>query len=559
MNDATPAHQYAAGEWTAVAADGLLALVAPGTRPEVAAGLWDVAGDGGGVLSALEVVAAAGFAQLPQFAIVTTQGAGAVRAVLRGPVELRVRTADGEQVLSASEDAVWTEHRAEDVESLELRAGDGGAQEAPWWPLVAGVVRASVVRSSVVRRAVVDDSRAASVAAAGSAASGPATAAGGSAPDDDEEGSSAPAGDTAGATVAGDALPLAAEQASAEPTEPGPDATVAAAEPDETEPEPDATEVEPEPDAAEPQPVATEAEPEPDTAEPEPVAAGAAALPAPPTADLPPLPEPAPAEPLPPAADVALPREPAGPVAGSSTPTPLPLAPVSTGDPDDPLGLPAAPVALAEEPEVHDTVLQDDWWQSSTPAPDALAPAPDAPTSGLTAVDPWAAPVPASAPAPDHLDPSDDDHDGMTILSGDLARLRDRLPAWTHDAVPGPFPTPEPTPLPARLVLSTGLVVELDRAVLLGRAPQVSRVTARELPRLVTVPSPHQDISRTHAEVRLDGDHVVVTDLDSTNGVHVSRPGEGVRRLPAGEPSVVATDEVVDLGDGVTFTVERTA
>ncbi|WP_155377011.1 FHA domain-containing protein [Cellulomonas sp. JZ18] len=147
----------------------------------------------------------------------------------------------------------------------------------------------------------------------------------------------------------------------------------------------------------------------------------------------------------------------------------------------------------------------------------------------------------------------------MTILSSDLARLRDRLPAWTHDAVPGPFPTPQAAPLPARIVLSTGLVVDLDRAVLLGRAPQVSRVTNRELPRLVTVPSPNQDISRTHAEVRLEGDHVVVTDLDSTNGVHVSRPGEGVRRLHAGEPSVVGTDEVVDLGDGVTFTVERTA
>ncbi|NUU16701.1 FHA domain-containing protein [Cellulomonas humilata] len=150
-----------------------------------------------------------------------------------------------------------------------------------------------------------------------------------------------------------------------------------------------------------------------------------------------------------------------------------------------------------------------------------------------------------------------DDHDGLTILSTDLAEIRDQLPSWASDEVPGPFRVPEVASVAARLVLSTGLVVPLDRAVLLGRAPQVARVTNRELPRLITVPSPQQDISRTHAEVRLDGDHVVVTDLDSTNGVHVARAGEGARRLHPGEPSVVGVDEVVDLGDGVTFSVER--
>lgn len=150
-----------------------------------------------------------------------------------------------------------------------------------------------------------------------------------------------------------------------------------------------------------------------------------------------------------------------------------------------------------------------------------------------------------------------DDHDGLTILSTDLAEIREQLPSWATDEVPGPFRTPPVAGPPARLVLSTGLVVPLDRAVLLGRAPQVARVTNRELPRLITVPSPQQDISRTHAEVRLEGEHVVVTDLDSTNGIHVTRPGEGARRLHPGEPSVVGVDEVVDLGDGVTFSVER--
>ncbi|WP_448629153.1 FHA domain-containing protein [Cellulomonas soli] len=79
----------------------------------------------------------------------------------------------------------------------------------------------------------------------------------------------------------------------------------------------------------------------------------------------------------------------------------------------------------------------------------------------------------------------------------------------------------------------------------------------RELPRLVTVPSPQQDISRTHAEVRVDSGDVLVTDLGSTNGVQVLDEHGQTRRLHPGEPSRVAVGETVDLGDGVTFTVER--
>ncbi|MGV8977398.1 MAG: FHA domain-containing protein [Cellulomonas sp.] len=153
-----------------------------------------------------------------------------------------------------------------------------------------------------------------------------------------------------------------------------------------------------------------------------------------------------------------------------------------------------------------------------------------------------------------------DDHDGMTILSSDLQAIRHQLPSWAGDEVPGPFrvAAPQLAP-PAKLVLSTGQVVSVDRSVLLGRAPQVSRVTNRDLPRLVTLPSPQQDISRTHAEVRADGDDVLVTDLHSTNGTLVTRPGDGARQLEPGEATVIARGEVVDLGDGVTFTVERGA
>ncbi|MBX9244355.1 FHA domain-containing protein [Actinotalea ferrariae] len=143
------------------------------------------------------------------------------------------------------------------------------------------------------------------------------------------------------------------------------------------------------------------------------------------------------------------------------------------------------------------------------------------------------------------------------MLSSDVAELRRQLPEWAGDAVPAlAVPAPQ-TPPPAKIHLSSGLVVSLNRPVLLGRAPQVSRVSNSELPRLVTVASPNQDISRTHAEVRMDGEDVLVTDLRSTNGVLLLRQGQGPQRLHPGEPTVVETGVVVDLGEGVTFIVER--
>jgi len=175
-------------------------------------------------------------------------------------------------------------------------------------------------------------------------------------------------------------------------------------------------------------------------------------------------------------------------------------------------------------------------------------------------------PVPSAAasagPSATRLDELDEDggqgqdHDGLTVLSSDVVALRRQMPDWAGDAVPSiAVPTPR-HPAPAKLVLSTGLVVSLNRPVLLGRAPQVTRVSNNEIPRLVTLASPNQDISRTHAEVRMDGEDVVVTDLRSTNGVLLLRQGAGPQRLHPGEPTVVEPGVVVDLGEGATFLVE---
>ena len=121
---------------------------------------------------------------------------------------------------------------------------------------------------------------------------------------------------------------------------------------------------------------------------------------------------------------------------------------------------------------------------------------------------------------------------------------------------PGP-PQLVPLPLLARLRAADGTVVDLDRAILFGRAPSEQRSTA-PLPRLVTLASPAQDISRTHLQVVPDNWQVVATDLNSTNGTYVTDPGPNGNSglLPPGQPVPVPIGATMELGEGVTITVE---
>ena len=102
-----------------------------------------------------------------------------------------------------------------------------------------------------------------------------------------------------------------------------------------------------------------------------------------------------------------------------------------------------------------------------------------------------------------------------------------------------------------------GEVVPLDREVLVGRNPAPPRITSGEPPRLVAVPSPTSDVSRTHVSVRQLGGSVVVTDLRSTNGSQVSVPGSAPHSLRLGESMVVPAGTRIDVGDGNVIDVLR--
>ncbi|GAB2450531.1 hypothetical protein HD599_002257 [Conyzicola lurida] len=163
--------------------------------------------------------------------------------------------------------------------------------------------------------------------------------------------------------------------------------------------------------------------------------------------------------------------------------------------------------------------------------------------------------VPAAAPEPE----SDDvglagDHDGHTVLTSDIAKLRGRRGAGTPAATPVAPQAPAVT-----LVLSTGVREPLTQPILVGRSPSVSQVPGGKMPRLLTVGGTDQDISRTHVRFALEGGTVVVTDLHSRNGTTIAMPGKEPQKLRAGEPTSVIVGTIVDLGGGVTFAVEETA
>ncbi|MFK4791042.1 FHA domain-containing protein [Microbacterium sp. ZW T5_56] len=115
---------------------------------------------------------------------------------------------------------------------------------------------------------------------------------------------------------------------------------------------------------------------------------------------------------------------------------------------------------------------------------------------------------------------------------------------------------PDGAPGGGRVVLSTGAVLELDRPLIVGRRPRIEQGMSDDIPELITVASPTHDISRNHVEIRRDGEATTVTDLNTTNGTMLLREGDGPLRLHPGEPTMVLSGDVLDIGDDVTLRFE---
>ncbi len=150
------------------------------------------------------------------------------------------------------------------------------------------------------------------------------------------------------------------------------------------------------------------------------------------------------------------------------------------------------------------------------------------------------------------LSVSGGDHDGLTAVG--LSAEERRAARQARRVAPA-----SPAPIAPRLLLEfgTGQREVLDRTLVIGRAPSVSQVSATNMPRLVTVDGPDQDISRNHVQVSVEGGTVLITDLHSRNGTLVTLPGRPPQQLRGGQPTAVINGALVDLGSGVSFTVSE--
>ncbi|GAA3917352.1 FHA domain-containing protein [Microbacterium invictum] len=199
------------------------------------------------------------------------------------------------------------------------------------------------------------------------------------------------------------------------------------------------------------------------------------------------------------------------------------------------------PAATGTVPADDDIVFGATVARPAGAPPAPIPPAAEAPASISVP------PMPPLPPAPDL-----GDHDGATIAVSEMRRLRDA----EREQFESTENVPARRPSQGRIRLSTGRVVELERPVVIGRRPKSTRVAGDELPTLIAVDSPQQDISRSHVEIRAEGEHVLVTDLDTTNGTVLLRAGNDPVRLHPGEPTLVVSGDILDMGDGVTVAFE---
>lgn len=114
-----------------------------------------------------------------------------------------------------------------------------------------------------------------------------------------------------------------------------------------------------------------------------------------------------------------------------------------------------------------------------------------------------------------------------------------------------------PRPSLGRIVLSTGEEVALDQDIIIGRRPRSSAGAGRQPARLVIVPSPRKQISRSHCELRIDDWDVRLHDLGSNNGTYLTRPGQVPVRLDENVPTVLKPGDVVELGEEISFRMEE--
>jgi hypothetical protein len=106
-----------------------------------------------------------------------------------------------------------------------------------------------------------------------------------------------------------------------------------------------------------------------------------------------------------------------------------------------------------------------------------------------------------------------------------------------------------PRPPLGVLVIDDGSAFVLDTDYVVGREPELDAGVAAGLARALTLVDQERSVSRTHADIKLEGWEVVVSDRGSANGTFVLLPGaQQWSRLPPGQPFRLPPGARVGLG-----------
>ncbi|RXZ48127.1 FHA domain-containing protein, partial [Agromyces binzhouensis] len=129
-------------------------------------------------------------------------------------------------------------------------------------------------------------------------------------------------------------------------------------------------------------------------------------------------------------------------------------------------------------------------------------------------------------------------------------------PASERGAAPNAADPPDPPAAtgPWHLRSADGIEFSVPDRVVAGRDPKPPAWLQGAT--VVAIPDHTRSMSKTHALLEVRDDRLIVTDLDSTNGVRVWPEGSEPADLESGVPAEVPLDAVILLGD-VAFLVER--
>lgn len=190
-----------------------------------------------------------------------------------------------------------------------------------------------------------------------------------------------------------------------------------------------------------------------------------------------------------------------------------------------------------EEPPVQPSYGHDSYAAPQpTPYQSPVAPAP-VPVSSA----PSAAPV----PSPVMLDATEGmEHDDFSYSSSSSSPYSS-------------YARPEPVvpSIAMGIQTNTGEFQNLMTGLVIGRAPDASRGPAGV--GTMRVPSPGNDISRSHVLVQPEGRQARITDLDSTNGTTIQLADDEPFLLEDGQSVLVPIGTVLNLGDGVSMRIEQ--